>query len=116
MSWASCPLCGAPGVVDTVVESAFYEAHCGSCFDRDPKASGWAHLLGSACSEELAVEHWLEQSRQCAVSSNIPPLSCSYEPADLFADLARQVSEETDRQRGFRPAAVAAAVTTVAKQ
>jgi hypothetical protein len=107
---APCPLCGSPAAAYPAVGTFGYVAHCSGCYDCNP--SRWARLRGTGGTAELATEEWLEQAREYAASTEIPPLPCPYTPVDFFAELARQVSEETDRQRVARIAALS--VTTTA--
>ena len=100
MMWPSCLLCACPGTVVSI-EAFGFHAHCSECYDCDDEAPFWAHLSGQADTAELAVERWLEASREYATNDVIPGLRCPSVPADLFADLSAQVSTERDRTRGW---------------
>jgi hypothetical protein len=70
-------------------------AECGSCYDPSEGSGDRAMLSGRGPTHEKALLAW-EEAHEDMLGDE--PLSLP----DMFGDLARQVSEEAERTRGWR--------------
>lgn len=87
--------CGAPvHVSETEGPTAkAWQALCRECYDGTEDAGDRAHVRGFGATPEAALWDW-----QCVHDDAHEVEWCL---ADLFGDLARRVSQERDRQRGW---------------
>jgi hypothetical protein len=89
--------CSCGCAVSISDEGPLWTALCGDCYDGTEDAGERAHVIGRGKTAHAALWDWQDQHDEVH--------GVEWVLADLAGDISRQVSEERDRQRGWRTTA-----------